>query len=97
MTVEQIETMQQAVKMLISAYDDVSQTLQEFSKEKIDEQEFNEAEGFIRVQWIPADGEIMPENGKKVCVKTKSGAVYAGTTYNGKFMKDVVAWFPIPD
>lgn len=46
--------------------------------------------------WIPVGDARRPADGELVVVKTKDGCKYFGSAYDGKFMKDIVAWYPLP-
>ena len=46
-------------------------------------------------EWIPASQP--PKTDKRVVVKTKDGAVYFETPRDGKLMKNVAYWYPLPD
>lgn len=48
-----------------------------------------------RCEWIPASEP--PKEDRKVVVKTKDGAIYFETPRNGKLMKNVEFWYPLPD
>lgn len=39
----------------------------------------------------------LPEEGKRVGVLTKSGAIFIGCVFNGSFPKDVTHYFEIPE
>jgi len=54
-----------------------------------------ETTGPARCEWIPASEP--PKDGRKVVVKTKDGAIYFETPRNGKLMKNVEFWYPLPD
>lgn len=54
-----------------------------------------EATAPARCEWIPASEP--PKEDRKVVVKTKDGAVYFETPRNGKLMKNVEFWYPLPD
>lgn len=45
--------------------------------------------------WIKPE-EHMPQDDELVVVKTKDGAKYFGRTISGRFMDNVVAWYPLP-
>lgn len=47
-------------------------------------------------RWIPVT-EKMPEDGVLVIVKTKDGAKYFGSAYEGRFMPNVECWYPLPE
>lgn len=48
-----------------------------------------------RCEWIPASEP--PKDDRKVIVKTKDGAVYFETPRDGKLMKNVELWYPLPE
>ena len=45
-------------------------------------------------EWIPASEP--PKTNERVVVKTKDGCVYFETPRDGKLMKNVTAWYPLP-
>lgn len=45
-------------------------------------------------EWIPASEP--PKTNERVVVKTKDGCVYFETPRDGKLMKNVAAWYPLP-
>lgn len=44
--------------------------------------------------WIPASEP--PKDNQKVVVRTKDGCVYFETPRDGKLMKNVAYWYPLP-
>lgn len=46
--------------------------------------------------WISVKKEL-PHDGVLVVVKTKDGAKYFGSAYEGKLMPNVEYWYPIPE
>lgn len=46
-------------------------------------------------RWISVD-EQMPNDGERVVVLTKNGAIYCGTAWEGRMMPIVRYWLPIP-
>lgn len=49
-----------------------------------------------QISWKDVNG-ILPEEGKRVGVLTKSGAIFIGCVFNGSFPKDVTHYFEIPE
>lgn len=61
----------------------------------LEDKKYLEIEETCFGRWISVD-EQMPNDGERVVVLTKSGAIYCGTAWNGKMMPNVRCWIPIP-
>ena len=49
-----------------------------------------------QIIWKDVNGNL-PEEGKRVGVLKKSGAIFIGCVFNGSFPKDVTHYFEIPE
>ena len=49
-----------------------------------------------QIIWKDVNGSL-PEEGKRVGVLKKSGAIFIGCVFNGSFTSDVTHWFYIPE
>lgn len=84
-----------AVKMLVAAFDDVSQSIEEISKIDVSQlEELIEQED--RQGWISVDVKLPSSDDQLVVVCTDSGSKYFDTTINGKFRKQIKWWLPLP-
>ena len=89
---DQFYETKQAVEMLVSAFCDVEQTLNNFSSPE-EEDVFSDPED--SAYWHPATDRA-PE-GKRVVVVTKSGTVFFDTAINGRLLPNVKWWLELPE
>lgn len=94
MSRDDLLALHQAVQMLVAAYDDVQQSLVDFAKTNEDDMDCEVCE--YDCAWIRADEARPGSDDEKVVVKTDTGAMFFASTINGKFMKNVKYWYPLP-